>query len=472
MAKIFIIGNCGRISTEYGAEVPALGHQVHSIPDLAGARAHPALQAADVVFMAARLPDATAVDGLRAIQEVRSRPDVVIVDSPGDPEEAERSINAGAWDYVDEPPSFAAFSLLVSRVLQNRFHRNRHRDMHHRFSYPGAITRSPAMEACLTLAAQAADSDASVLIIGETGVGKELLATAIHAGSPRAGGNFVVVDCAAIPPTLVESTLLGHGKGAFTGADRPHVGLVKQADGGTLFLDEVSEIPFDIQRAFLRALDERRFRPVGATEEISSDFRIIAASNRDLQAMAQQGEFRRDLLYRIRAFTIELPPLRERPEDIGELIRHYVPVLCARLGIPSKEISPAVLDLAASYGWPGNVRELINAVERSIVVARSEPVLFPTHLPTYIRAQTVRSLVSQKQTGQEAGSAPGFPPDEQLPEIAAIRDRAVAAAERTYLERLIHVTGGDVAAASRISGLSRSRLYALLKKHGLRLPPS
>jgi two-component system NtrC family response regulator len=278
------------------------------------------------------------------------------------------------------------------------------------------------------------------------------------------------VDCASIPASLVESTLLGHEKGAFTGADKPHIGLIKQADGGSLFLDEVSEIPLASQKAFLRVLDEGRFRPVGASTEVTSDFRIIAASNRDLHGMVQNETFRKDLLFRIRAFTIELPPLRDRPEDIEGLLGHYVPLLCRRMELATKSISPELVDTALLYGWPGNVRELVNAIERSIVVARAEPVLRPVHLPTYLRAHLARIAVEEKQQLRAVRPPDPGAADRAFPTLQQTRDAAVEQAERKYLIDLLEILGSDLAAACDLSGLSRSRLYALLKKHSIRFP--
>ena len=188
--------------------------------------------------------------------------------------------------------------------------------------------------------AQAAGSDVNVFITGETGTGKELFARAVHENSPRARGNFVVVDCTALPETLVESLLFGHEKGTFTGAEKARDGLVRQAHCGTLFLDEVGELPLNMQKAFLRVLQERRFRPLGGSREIESDFRLVAATNRNLDQMVRAGQFREDLLFRLRSYVIELPPLRERPEDLQELARFYADRFCERYGLPSKGFSP------------------------------------------------------------------------------------------------------------------------------------
>ncbi|MBP8037687.1 MAG: sigma-54-dependent Fis family transcriptional regulator, partial [Desulfobulbus sp.] len=324
---------------------------------------------------------------------------------------------------------------------------------------------SASMRRSLDRLALSAASDANVLISGETGTGKELFAWAIHNNSRRMGKRFVVVDCATLPETLVESILFGHERGAFTGADKTHSGLIKRADGGTLFLDEVGEMPLTVQKSFLRVLQEHRFRQVGGGPEIRSDFRLIAASNRDLNALVHERRFRKDLLFRLRAFTIELPPLRERIEDIRAIAVHHVARLCASYALPAKTFSPDCLELLDRYEWPGNVRELVNALERAVSVAQQAPVLFAKHLPVYIRVHLARASVV---AGQDATTdlLPGAPAGTPLPPLSAVRETAVAEAEQRYLRELLR-RAASVAEATALSGLSRSRLYALLKKHDL-----
>jgi two-component system NtrC family response regulator len=318
------------------------------------------------------------------------------------------------------------------------------------------------MRSCFDILAQAANSDASVLIAGETGTGKELFARAIHENSPRANRNFVVVDCTALPKTLVESTLFGYERGAFTGADRDQEGLVRQAHGGTLFLDEVGELPLVIQKAFLRVLQEHRFRPVGSKKEIESDFRLVAATNRVMDEMVESRRFRRDLLFRLQTFTIDLPPLRERKEDIRELVMYHMAKLSERYGIGTKGFAPEFLDSLIAYEWPGNVRELVNAVERALTMARQEPTLFAKHLPTHIRVSLARAAVTKEAPSQVSSKAASPPP---LPPLKGFREAALQEAERQYLEDLMGIAGSNIKDACRISGLSRPRLYALMKKY-------
>ncbi len=305
---------------------------------------------------------------------------------------------------------------------------------------------------------RAAAMDVNVLITGESGTGKELFARAIHENSSRNGSPFVVVDCAALPISIIEGVLFGHEKGAFTGADQARQGLIQQADGGTLFLDELGELPLKIQKAFLRVLQEGTFRPLGGKQELRSNFRLVAATNCDLEERVRKGLFRRDLLYRIRSVTIDLPPLRERREDINTLILHYLRVLCRRHQMDVKGFSPEFMEAMGQYSWPGNVRELVHTMESIVAIAGSHPIIYPKHMPAEIRVKLLKQRISPKEAAplDEEGSG-------ELPEIAASRQ----AADRHYLEALISQTRGDIHEMVRVSGLSRTQIYSLLKSHGL-----
>ena len=341
------------------------------------------------------------------------------------------------------------------------------------------------MKHCFDLLAQASGSLANVLITGQTGTGKELFAMAIHDNSKVADNSFVVVDCAALPETLVESILLGHEKGAFTGADRPREGLVSQANGGTLFLDEVGELPMTMQKAFLRVLQEKRFRPIGSKHEVSSNFRLVAATNRDLDKMAAEGRFRQDLLYRLRSLIIELPPLNERQSDIEELTIHYLTRLSQRWGVENKGFTPDFLETLGHYGWPGNVRELFNVLEQAMTAAGPSPTIFAKHLPASIRiAKAVDSMSRAAPATARPVSVDPVEPLADLPDhdhglmdfgneiegirpLADVLERAMNQVEETYLRNLMDNVGWDIKKACSISELSRTSLYNRLKKYGV-----
>ena len=268
----------------------------------------------DVVFLDVNMPDGSGLDIIPRIRASATSPEVIIMTGAGDPDGAEIAIKNGAWDYLQKPLSSKSIHLPINRVLQYRDSLKTAAQITVALKRKGILGGSLLLKNCMDALARSANSDANVLITGETGTGKELFAKALHENSSRAQDNFVVVDCAALPETLVESVLFGHVKGAFTGAEAAQDGLIKQADEGTLFLDEVGELPITVQKKFLRVLQEHRFRPVGGKHEIQSRFRLVAATNRDLTAMVDAHQFRRDLLYRINTSRIHLPPCATIPK--------------------------------------------------------------------------------------------------------------------------------------------------------------
>jgi len=467
MASILVIDDDPLVLDSLRQVIAKMGHESAGASTAADALRVLGSQAFDIVFCDVRMPDRSGLDILPQIRAGDPAPEVIIITGYGDPNGAEIAIKQGAWDYVEKPLAVKDVMLAVERALQYRASRQA-------VAHPvalnteGIVCGGLKLRSRLDTLAHAAGSDANVLITGETGTGKELFAWAIHKNSARAGKNFVVVDCAALPETLVESTLFGHLRGAFTGADKPRDGLIKQADGGTLFLDEIGELSISIQKAFLRVLQERRFRPVGGGQEVSSDFRLIAATNRRLEDLVKAGKFREDLLFRIRTLVLDLPPLREMKEDIKELVIHYVVKFCEQYGVPMKSFSPEFHAALMDYDWPGNVRELVQALEKAIVTAAGEPVLFPKHLPEHIRIHLARNSILKKRPPETRA---GEHPDRQVGPVSLkdFREAGLARLERQYLTSLIRATNGNFEEARRISGLSRSRIYALLKKYQIPL---
>jgi len=328
------------------------------------------------------------------------------------------------------------------------------------------VGSSKNLSDCLSLLLEAAPTDASVLLCGETGTGKELFARAIHKNSTRAAGRFVAVDCTVLPESMVSSLLFGHEKGAFTGADKSCEGLIHQAHCGTLFLDEVGELSPTLQKAFLRVLQEHSFRPLGNRAEVNSDFRLVAATNRDLHQRVALGQFRQDLLYCLQSYCINLPTLRNRISDIQPLAIYHTNRLCQRHGFCLKQLTPEFIQTLSLYHWPGNVRELINTLEQALFTARYEATLFPKHLPQHIRIQVARSVLqthrlSQNSQGTYAGG--------KLPSLHDFRNGVCDRAERQYLSNLVQHAGQNISQACQLSGLSRSHFYSLIKKHQIPL---
>lgn len=465
MAKILIIDDDENICYALSRLARQMDHDADCADTLKEGLEKVKSGAVDVVFLDVHMPDGNGLEVLPEIQASSGEPEVIISTGYGDADGAELAIKSGAWDYIEKSSSAKAIRLSLTRALQYRKEKktasvaNAVRVLRRE----NIIGDSPQINACLDMAAQAALSDINVLITGKTGTGKELFAQAIHNNSARANGSFVVVDCAALPDTLVESLLFGHVKGSFTGADKDREGLIRQADGGTLFLDEVGELPLVLQKAFLRVLQEHRFRPVGSKSEVKSDFRLVAATNRSLETMVTEGTFRKDLLYRISAFALDLPPLKARPSDIKALARFQTNRLFERMGIASKGFSPDFLDVLAAYTWPGNIRELVNTLDRCLAAARYEPILFPKHLPPEIRIQVVRQSLSDSHQPIEKSQVDTH--FKKFPPLQDFRESIYTQAERQYLADLMDLTAGDIKAAIRISDLSQSRLYAILKKH-------
>lgn len=301
------------------------------------------------------------------------------------------------------------------------------------------ITRSQRMEELLRQAKLVAASDASVLIFGESGSGKELLARAIHHASPRAGAAFLAVNCAAIPENLLESELFGHARGAFSGALYAHRGLFQAAHGGTLFLDEIGDMPMALQAKLLRALQDRSVRPVGSTEMVPIDVRIVSATHRDLSENIRSGAFRPDLFYRLKVVSLNLPPLSQRSEDIPLLCAHFLEQLAARYNKPARAFAPEAMELLVHASWPGNVRQLLNVVEQAVALSTS----------TLIPASLVQQAQSEDKT------------------LMVSLDEARRTFEHEYLVRLLRTTGGNVAQAARMAQRNRTEFYKLLQRHGL-----
>ncbi len=418
----------------------------------------------DLVLLDVKMPDGNGLDVIQTIRSADCSPEIVVITGAGDPEGAEQAIRHGAWDYIVKPISPQRIMQPISQGLAYRKKLKARAMADEGMRRDGIVGESPALRQCLGAIQRAARSDANVLIVGETGTGKELFSRALHLNSARASKPFVVIDCASLPESLTESSLFGYEKGAFTGAQQNVEGLVKQADGGTLFLDEIGELSLNQQKVFLRVLQERSFRPIGGKQEIKSNFRLICATNRDLEQMVERGLYRKDLLYRLRSISIQIPALRERVADIEMLATCYAAQIFSRYKMAPKVLSAEFLETLKSYKWPGNIRGLINALEESICNAQSEKVVFPHHLPRHIRIEVTKVSVNRQirdscETDQTDDSL-----SRELPTYKRYREDVLASADRTYLRKLMASTRGNIKDACRTSGLGRTRLYTLLKK--------
>ena len=469
MARILVVDDESLIRVLVADVGESLGHEVLTAASIKEGQ-DLAQRGVDIVLLDVLLPDGDGLAHVETFSQLPGRPDVIIITGHGNADAAEAALRSGAWEYLVKPLRVRDLSKALTQAVQWR--NSRDSQSRSLLRHPDIIGKSPALAEALEALREAAASNVNVLITGETGTGKELFASALHANSLRASGPFVTVDCTTLPETLVEAHLFGHARGAFTGADRAREGLLAAADHGTLFLDEVGELPLPVQGSFLRALELRRFRPVGEVREVESDFRLVAATNRDLDDMVGMDLYRSDLRFRLRGMTIHVPPLRRRAEDIPLLAEHFTARYCQRHELPNKELTPDCYAMLADYSWPGNVRELRHTIERACAAAGDGTQLFTRHLPTEIRIELARKRLVHLSEPEE--SAPTAPLPEQEPStqprkpetFPTLRDMK-AKAERDYIAGLFAACQGDVRRAAGIAGVSRGHFYELLKKYGL-----
>ncbi|OGR26776.1 MAG: hypothetical protein A2277_17340 [Desulfobacterales bacterium RIFOXYA12_FULL_46_15] len=413
----------------------------------------------DIVLLDVNLPDGNGLDAIEEIAGLPDAPQVIIMTAFSDPDGAELAIESGAWDYIQKPASPKVIKRQILRAIEYR--EQKRQSQPPPFLKPrNIIGSSKVLEDCLKKVSRIAKTDAHVLLTGETGTGKELFAKAIHENGSRSNGSFIVVDCSILSENFIESVLFGHEKGAFTGADRKRNGLALLAHGGTLFLDEVGELPESIQGSFLRVLQEKKFRPLGSEEEIHSDFRVISATNKNIEQMALENKFRNDLLYRLKSFSLEIPALRNRKTDVSEIASYYSEIFCRQQKTELKKLSEDFIETLEKYDWPGNVRELVNTMETCIASTPSEKILFSYHLPSKIRARVTRAAFTKDDSERQILNKQ---PDPQKP-LPTFRD-AMAETEKQYLLSLYSQADGNIEHMCRISGISRAVLYRKLKFH-------
>jgi len=390
----------------------------------------------DIVLSDLRMDEMDGMALFQAIQREMPGLPVIILTAHGSIPDAVHATQQGVYSFLTKPVDRDALFSAIDEALEHTSAGSGNDDEAWRASI---ITRSPEMERVLEQARMVATSDVSVLITGPSGSGKELLAGAIHDASPRANKPFVAINCGALPEQLLESELFGHARGAFTGAVGDHKGLFQAADGGTLFLDEIGDMPLPLQVKLLRALQERQIRPLGSTQSIPVNVRILSATHRDLGQAMQQGEFREDFFYRLNVVNLKLPALQERAEDVPLLARHLVAQAAERHKPFVKGFSPEALNLLATSAWPGNVRQLVNVVEQCVALTRSPMI--------------PEALVAQALAAEES-ALPTF-------------NDARAGFERSYLVKVLKITEGNVTQAARIAGRNRTDFYKLLARHEL-----
>ncbi len=405
----------------------------------------------DAVLMDIRMVKVSGLEALEEIKKFNPAIPIILMTAYASVETAVEALKKGAYDYLTKPLDFDELKLALGRAMDHSRLREENRllreSLGSQFDHRSLIGRSPAMTRLLETAAQVASSEATVLITGESGTGKEMIAGIIHFNSPRREGPFIRINCAAITETLLESELFGHEKGAFTGAERRKEGKFRQAEGGTLFLDEVSEMSPAMQVKLLRVLQEREITRVGGEEAIKVDVRIIAATNKDLLDEIEAGRFREDLFYRLNVVMLQIPPLRERKEDIPLMAQHFLESFAAKNHKTIRGFTPQAMDRLLKYGWPGNVRELMNTVERAVVLSRAE-YLDESDLSLIARPASAHAL-KMEAVPESRESLP-------LDEV-----------EKATILKTLDQAGGNKSEAARRLGITRRTLHQKLKKYGM-----
>jgi DNA-binding NtrC family response regulator len=448
------------------------GHEVKICPSAKAVYKFLAAQEWDVLLLDLKLPDAEGVDILAKVKKDHPDLQTIIVTGFANVQSAIESMRLGAFDYLTKPPNFEELGMRVEKAGEKTLLERENRRLRfqvQRGLSSDILTRAPAVQKVLRTLEMVAAAKTPVLIEGESGVGKELMAQHLHRLSPRSSKAFVDLNCAAVPATLLESELFGHERGAFTGAGNEKPGLVEVADGGTLFLDEVGEMAAEIQSKFLRVLDSGSFYRVGATRKRRADFRLVAATNRDLQSEVAAGRFRKDLFYRIHGVKVVIPPLRERPEDIPLLVEHF----SRQLPVP-KRFSPAALRALAGHDWPGNVRELHFAVERAGLLAEGELIdvgdLPPEivdrggHRPTTGLGAMASPGSLEAPLPRPASPPPSPPP---LPDPAGDDDLSRGVPDAARVREALEKSRWRREQAALILGVSPRTLYRWMKRLGL-----
>jgi len=405
-------------------------------------------RAFDLILMDIRMLNVSGIEALEQIKIINPAIPVIIMTAYASVETAVNALKKGAYDYLTKPLDFDELKITIARATEhtrlkkeNEYLKGR---LGERFDRQNIIGQGAAMVKLLDTVSQVASTEATILITGESGTGKEMIANAIHYNSQRVEAPFIKINCAALTETLLESELFGHEKGAFTGADRKREGKFRQAEGGSLFLDEVSEMSQAMQVKLLRVLQEREITRVGGAEVIKIDVRVIAASNKDLKKQIQSGRFREDLFYRLNVVNLFVPPLRERREDIPLLAQHFLNLFAEKNSKSIKGFTPQAMEKLLKYAWPGNVRELMNAVERAVVLSRTE----------YLGADELALMMANDAVAEKVNQ-------NSLPENLPLEE----VEKRTILEAL-DIAGGNKSEAARRLGITRKTLRKKLDKYG------
>jgi len=393
----------------------------------------------DLILVDQLMPELSGLEFIDRLKERDIKTPVILMTAYGSLEDAVLAMKKGAFHYITKPINFEELKIIIDQALEVSDLKKELNELKSLLS-TDIIAESPQMKQVLETAKKIAPFDTTVLITGESGTGKEMIANFIHKNSLRKERPFIAINCGAIPSELLESELFGYKKGAFTGANTDKKGLIEEAEGGTLFLDEIGELPLDLQVKLLRVLQENEIKPIGSNRPKKIDVRFIAATNRDLKKMVEEGKFREDLYYRINVIPIHIPPLRERKEDIIPLAQYFINKFCSRYGIPKKRLSEKAREKLLNYDYKGNVRELENIIERAVLTTEGEEI---TDIPVTV---SKRYILSQ--------------------ELKPFKE-AKKEFEESYLKNLLEKTDFNISKASKIAGITRAQIYRMIKRYGI-----
>lgn len=490
MARVLVVDDEPNIRVALGELLKSWGHETVLAETFSQSLQHLQQSSVDVAFVDVMLPDGSGIDLIKHTKETAISTPIVILTGHGSIEDAVTAIRLGAEDYLTKPVEPPRLKLLLEKLVEKREMEEEVRTLRKQLRKAGTvgslIGRSGPMQQLYTLIERVAPTDAAVFITGESGTGKTLISKTIHEYSRRRKKPFVAVNCAAIAPTLIESELFGHEKGAFTGATQQRRGFFEEANGGTILLDEITELPIELQGKLLRVLEEGRVRRVGGNQEFDINIRLISATNRDPKQAIADGKLREDLYYRINIFPIHAPSLRERPDDVPFLAQMFLEKICEEEGRPTCHIDGRVLEVLKSYSWPGNVRELRNVLNRAVIIARGDLITVDT-LPDYLRAM---APAGDSEPIPEPATV-GAPDEDGGMEVAAMdsarivpgvrrdnfesdpltilpaNDMTLETMEKVMIKKLLADTENNKPLVAEKLGISLKTLYNKIKKYDL-----
>jgi len=451
--ELVVRNSCSRVLVEEGYKVITTESGIEGLEQVQ-------MGIGDVIIVDLKMPEISGMKVLKTIKTKSPQKPVIMITGYSTIASAVEAIKLGAFDYLPKPFTPEELSLVVQKAIENKKLHDEvdflRKELYEKYKLNNIIGKTSCMQEVFRLINKVAYTDSTVLIYGESGTGKEIIARAIHLQSRRQGNRFVAIDCSALSPSLLESELFGHVKGSFTGAYSTKPGIFEIANNGTLFLDEISNISSEIQAKLLRVVEEREYKPIGGSEIKSTDVRVISATNKDLKLLVNKNAFREDLFYRLNVFPINLPPLRERKEDIPLLATHFLKQFKKELNKPIEGFADEALNIFINYPWPGNIRELKNIMER-LVITVDDDIISAEHLPDIFQMQTIKEYIPLPRDKNELSKLK-----------KKVKDQAIAEIEKKFIIESLRRNNWNVSQAARETGFQRTNFHALMRKYNIK----